>query len=128
MVFFLVRGSFKNRRFLCEEHYLDKPAIGVDLDDTVIEFVTGFLAYHNRVYGSALSWHHLPDFDWHGVLGCTKGEASRRVIEFFHSDEHQQLGAVPGAKEALLLLRAKYDIIGITARSPESAPRWTRTP
>lgn len=100
-----------------------KPVMGTDLDDTIIEFVAGFIVYHNRVYGTALARHHFTDFDWHGILGCSEDEASRRVVEFFHSDEHQLLDAVPGAKEALLLLRAKYNVIGITARSPERAPR-----
>lgn len=97
--------------------------IGVDLDDTVIEFVAGFMSYHNRVYGGVLEQHHFTTWNICEVLGCTEIEATRRCVEFFHTEEHFDLGAVPGAKDALTLLSHKYDLVAITAREPERAPR-----
>lgn len=102
---------------------MNKPAIGVDLDDTAVEFVAGFMGYHNRVYGTTLEWHQFTNWDWHHVLGVSEEEAKRRGIEFYHSEDHLKLGAVPGAKEALSLFQEKYTIIGITAREPVRAPR-----
>lgn len=102
---------------------LNKPAIGVDLDDTVVEFVAGFMEYHNRFYGTALARHQFTNWDWHHVLGCTEEEAKRRGIEFYHSAHHLKMNAVPGAQHALRLFQKKYTNIGITAREPIRAPR-----
>ncbi len=101
---------------------LNKPPIGVDFDDTVAEFVDGFMVYHNRVYGGELGRQHCTTWHIHEVLGCPESEATRRRVEFFNSEDHLNLVAVPGAKAALELLSVKYAPVGITAREPEQAP------
>jgi uncharacterized HAD superfamily protein len=123
VVFFRSCGSFYSREFIDKELCLEKPKIGIDLDDTVVEFLGGFLVYHNRVYGGTLERHHFTTWNIHEVLGCTESEGTRRCVEFCHTDDHLNLAAVPGAQAALTLLCLKYDLIAITAREPQRAPR-----
>lgn len=100
---------------------MKKPIIGVDLDDTVLEFMLGMTAYHNRVYGATHERHHFTTFDLHEIWGCTREEATRRIMEFVHSDGHTQIVAVDGSLEALVKLSAEYELIVITARESTRA-------
>lgn len=103
--------------------HLKKPIIGVDLDDTVIEFMSGMIAYHNHVYGTVHELRHFTTFDGiHDVWGCTMGEARRRVTEFTDSSEHGEISAVPGSCVALGKLSLEHEIVGITAREVSRAP------
>jgi uncharacterized HAD superfamily protein len=101
---------------------LKKPIIGVDLDDTVFEFMQGMITYHNRVYDAAHELCHFTTFDnIHDVWGCSLIEARRRVTEFTDSIEHGAISAVPGSIRALEMLSLEHEIVGITAREPTRA-------
>ncbi len=102
---------------------MKKPKIGVDLDDTVIEFVAGLIEFHNKKYGHAHERHHFTNWNIHETWGCTEEEGTRRIVEFYHSEHHQEITAIPGALDALLELSAEYDLVAITARDPIRAPR-----
>ena len=101
---------------------LKMPRIGVDLDDTVIEFVAGLILFHNEKYGHAHERNQFTNWNIHETWGCTEEEGTRRIVEFYHSDHHQEIGAVPGALEALLTLSVDYDLVVITARDAIRAP------
>lgn len=88
----------------------------MDLDDTILEFMTGMTTYHNDVYAAAHERHHFTNFDLDKIWGCTAEEAARRITEFVYSHGHTELDAVEGSSEALLKLSGKYELILITAR------------
>ena len=101
---------------------MNKRKIGIDLDDTSIAFVAGLCVYLNRVYGGALTHQHFTTWHIHEVIGCDEEEATRRVAEFCHSDDHKALDAITGAVESLQLLSAIFEPIAITARDAPHAP------
>ena len=100
---------------------MKKQKIGIDLDDTTFEFVTGLNVFHNEAYGTAYERHHYTTFDLQHVWGCTEDEANRRVECFFDSPVHRTITAVLGAKEALTELTSAYEPVAITARGHRHA-------
>jgi len=101
----------------------NKPRIGVDLDDTVVEFVEGLRVWHNRVYGGAHEQKDFTTWQFHEIWGCEQGDVHRRVIEFYGTPEHQEITAISGSQDALRALKDNYELIAITARGVEYAPR-----
>lgn len=85
--------------------------------------MAGMIAHHNRVYGTTHKREHFSSFHLHVTLGCTPEEAGRRVSEFFHSDEHQEILPIEGAVSALTILSRDYEPIGITAREKSAEHR-----
>lgn len=95
--------------------------IGVDIDDTLLGFVTGLVAFHNQVYGTELERHHYTDFDLSRVWGCPSAEVNERVIAFIESPSHREIQPLEGAQEALAELSIIYDPVAITARGHHHA-------
>lgn len=102
---------------------MKKPIIGIDLDDTVFEFVKGFCVYHNRVYGSAFEQQHFQSWQMHEVLGCSEKEGRKRIVDFYHADDHQNIEPVDGAQNALRILGMDSDLLAITARDLSRSAR-----
>lgn len=98
-----------------------KPRIAVDLDDTLKEFMKGFLIYHERVHGFSKPFDEMTDFTFWPLLNIpTRQEAIKRVTDFYSSQEGAQALALPDSLGALSRLKHKYDFIVVTARSDES--------
>ena len=95
---------------------MTKPLIGVDIDDTVVEFMLSLCAFRARAYGDTLQRHHFTTFRLYDVWGCSVDEALRRIEEFYGAPEHALIPAVAGAVEGLSVLAKTYEIHGITAR------------
>ena len=83
----------------------------------------GFVSFHNRVYGSSHEHHHFTTWHFSEILGCSREEATRRGIEFYHSPDHQKLELVDGAREALRFLALHYELVAITARELSRSAR-----
>lgn len=104
---------------------MKKPVIGVDIDDTLVEFMHALCTYRARTYGDTTQVHDFKTFRLDDVWGCSAQEALRRVEEFYGADEHGQIPVVPGAVQALGQLAEIYEIHGITARPAQTEARTT---
>lgn len=93
--------------------------IGIDCDDVVIDFNTGLAIYNRRFYGTTYCREDITSYKLNSMWGCTPDEAIQRVIDFYQSDEHQNLLPVEGAVEAIERLSKNNDLVIITAR-PEN--------
>ncbi len=92
--------------------------IAIDIDETVLEFLGGFFSFYKK--------HHNPHFNYspnkvynylfEDILGVDSEEVRKLFTEFKHTPFFKNLPAVDGAKEAILELSQKNDIIFITAR------------
>ena len=61
------------------------------------------------------------------VWGCTVEEAAKKVFEFYATPEHDAGLAVPGAKDALAVLKDAHELHIISARGEQIADltfRW----
>src|SRR4051812_7191902 len=101
--------------------------LGVDLDDILLSFSHGFLAYNRKKYGLDMKRQDLFDFDYEKTFPLPLTETVRRLFEFHRSPEHDLTPPIRGAIEGLTTLKNKYDIHVITSRADtlrESVERW----
>ena len=56
--------------------------IGVDFDETSVNYIDPFCLYHNSVYGTSLSRKDVFTYKLEEGLGISKEEAVKRVYAF----------------------------------------------
>ncbi|KAJ3116109.1 hypothetical protein HDU96_010403 [Phlyctochytrium bullatum] len=88
-----------------------KPVIAVDLD----EVLCGNKSLQFQWSHEMLRDFHSYNFDQ--VWGGTPAEAIDKVREFYQSEHFKErMQPVPGAQEALAILKEKYDLVVVTSR------------
>jgi len=100
-----------------------KPVIAVDADDTLWDFSGAFTRYHNRMYGSAVRFEDIRDYEWADAYGCGEAELVGRIDRFCESDKHGKLQPMPGCREVLRQLSEDYILHLLTARGSQSRRR-----
>ena len=95
--------------------------IGVDLDGVVSDFVSTFIGVVNEKYSVKLKQNQIYVHDLFLVLGVTKNEALSLIYETLSRD----INVIEGAREALVKLKEKHEIVIITAR-PEGTYKTTQ--
>jgi len=101
--------------------------IGIDLDDVLVEFVPGFLDFHNARYRKKIRADDIHSFDiWECGIGTTREEASLFMKEFYESSEFDSIPLVKGAKEAVNYLSKSNDLSIITSRKLEAREKTER--
>ena len=99
--------------------------IGVDLDDVLMDFNAGLCAFHNAYYGTSLVKDDITSYHLEETWGCSRKEAISRVVQFYHSSEHEATPSVDGAIEVVRELQDNLvDFVIITSR-PESVREQT---
>ena len=118
---------------------LDTPAVIVDIDNVLADYITGFIAWlvqHATISGAmAQDILDHPRFVDAASLAMTKNEYRNVLHQFRVSGEHAGLPLMPGARELLQLVRARHwAIILLTARPIDRYPnlhsetlRWLHT-
>lgn len=104
--------------------------IGVDFDDTLSQFMTGFLAYHNHTYGTQFTREQITNYDLHTVLPLTIPQVKERVHDFIFSSHHDSLSLYPGVASTIALLARDHELHVVTSRGQEylePTTRWLAT-
>eukprot|EP00055_Hartaetosiga_balthica_P001804 m.1938 g.1938 ORF g.1938 m.1938 type:complete len:211 (-) comp1670_c0_seq1:68-700(-) len=94
-----------------------KPVIAVDLDEVLGYFVRALCKFHNDVYETEFVETDFNSYTFRNVWGGSEEESSIKVHDFLESDYFVKgIDIVPGAKEALIKLKEKYDLVICTSR------------
>jgi len=94
-----------------------KLKIGIDIDEVVVEFLKGYLKFHEINYGLKMSFEEIKNYNlWETNLFKNKEEAISGINSFQNSNDFDKLDFVEGAKESLLKLKDSFDIYFITSR------------
>lgn len=94
-----------------------RKVIAVDFDDVLMNFNAGFLASHNNLYNTVLTYENLIDYDnWERIYGCDKETMVKRAIDFYHSPEHMMVSPIEGAVEAISRLSKSHSLQIVTSR------------
>lgn len=88
--------------------------IGVDVDEVLAEFTTGFLEYHNQVYGTQLSLGHCTQPDLHRTLGETPDVTWQRMLDYWETSAFDEIHPVDGSLEAIHFLK-KYHALEVVS-------------
>jgi len=91
--------------------------LGVDIDNVVSSTDLALRKSIRDLYGICLNQEQIVHYDY-SKCGLTE-EQERKVLEIFHEVTCRELDVVPGAIEALTILKQKYRIILVTSRHPQ---------
>jgi uncharacterized HAD superfamily protein len=93
-----------------------KKKIGLDLDEVVVDYISGFLGFYNRKSHTSFK---KGDFDFYGLqktLGVSKEQAKKAIQEFESLPEFEDIRPIEGAIETICHLSEKADFHIITSR------------
>lgn len=93
--------------------------IGFDLDDVLLNFNDALFPYHNKRFGTNYNRTHIKTFDLGELWQCSREEVEKRILDFYHSQEHHEALPVEGAIEVINNLKDRHDLFVITARPEE---------
>lgn len=95
----------------------ERKRIGVDLDDTSLEFINSFIEFSNKTYNTNLRRENFVSYSFQEVLKKVGIKNSMKtVFEFYDSDFFRKMPPLPGSVEAINLLKQNYDLYVITYR------------
>ena len=98
-----------------------RPAIAVDIDDVLFDFMGHFLRWHNQRHETNLHVEDMVSTQLWKIWGGSKEEAAERVPAFFREANLLSFEPIPGAVEALDKLKAVYQLTVISARDRATA-------
>lgn len=98
--------------------------IAVDFDDVIVDFNSAFSAYHNRVFGTNVTYEAIFTHEMQLVYGCAREVIIERVEDFYQSEEHAQLGPIAGVQNALQQLEEE-NVLHVLTNRPAKRRRET---
>lgn len=101
---------------------MGKKVVAVDFDDVVFDFNGHFVPWHNKHFGTTLSYKDINSHVMEEVYKCDTATILERVRTFSHCGEHELVLPIGGAKEALRRLKNNYSLRVVTARAESFRP------
>lgn len=103
-----------------------KPVIAVDFDDVIAEFGKTFIWFHNRYYGTALTFEDAVEYDLTITFGTDRHSMVRRVSTFVH-EYHNLIPPLTDVHHSLRRLAADFELHLVTNRQESTRAithRW----
>ena len=88
----------------------------IDLDGCLGDTVPSFVRYWNRTHGTTIQESAFTEYDWSGILHCTREQAIDAFRAFILSPEARFMPPISGAQSAIARLADKYCLTVLTAR------------
>ncbi|MEK6833525.1 MAG: hypothetical protein AABY32_05760 [Nanoarchaeota archaeon] len=96
---------------------IEKKRIGVDIDDTSVDFVGNYILYFNQKYKANLKKEDFKTCSFNKTIGGTMEESINLVNEFYKSNLFKKMFPLPNSVEIIKLLKqAGYELFVITSR------------
>lgn len=90
--------------------------IGVDIDEVLAELMDSYFQYHNQKYNTNIQKKDMFSYSFSDVFGGTEEENRLKVLDFFKSEQFQNIKLVNGALDTIKQLAQKHQLCIITAR------------
>lgn len=90
--------------------------IAIDLDETVVEFLRGFVKFYNKNYNAHINIDDFKEYSIAHTLLVGKEESVRLRREYAETEFFDEMELLEGAKESINELSKNNEIIFITAR------------
>jgi FMN phosphatase YigB (HAD superfamily) len=91
--------------------------VSFDIDDVLLHFAEGLLAYHNLMYGTSHTKADLRNPKYSELWNCEPLVARQRAQEYILSPHHNGIEVIRGAIEGTSRLSSRgFTLVGITAR------------
>ena len=96
--------------------YSGSRRIGIDLDDTLVDFNSALREWHNEVYGTSLRRDDFKSYSLNETLGETEEEISQKMNNFYKSAYFENIQPIAGAIAAIEELSQEDELFSITSR------------
>lgn len=97
---------------------MEKEKIGIDIDEVVVEFMEGYLKFHNKKYNTNYNLNDITNYHlWLSGLHKTKEESVKDVTEFSNSIYFDSISLVKNVKSHLEIILKKYNSYFVSSRS-----------
>ncbi len=98
-----------------------KRKIGIDIDGVVVNFMEGYLKFHNLKYKTFFNLEDITHYHlWECGIHSSRKNFIREILDFQNSNEFGGLKLIEGAKFGLNEISKKYRIYFITSRAIET--------
>ncbi len=104
-----------------------RPILAFDFDDVLMSFQNGFIAFHNRMYGTTIAYEDVVSYDARAYQ-CDFETFTERVHVFYQSPDYMEVVPTSGSIEALRFLQDQYLLDVVTNRPATVRDRtyaWT---
>lgn len=91
--------------------------IAIDIDDTLVDFMTSLIEFHNEKYNTSLTRDQFSSYNFWEIWGGTMEEARQKVKDYRETHYYNNLQPVLGVVESINFLKKKHGLIIITSRS-----------
>ena len=93
-----------------------KRKIGIDIDDTLLDFIGNYLIFHNQKYKTNLKREDFKTYSFNHSLGGTMNKAVNTVGEFYKTEIFKKIRPFSNSIDVINNLKKKYDLFIITSR------------
>ncbi len=91
--------------------------IGIDIDDTMVEFARKFVEFHNEKYGTNVAYEDLHTYYFMEPFNISVQTAVDRVFEFFNSNYAKNIKPIEGVSDGISWLKQSgHNLFVITSR------------
>ncbi len=94
-----------------------KLKIGIDLDDTLLDFITPFLNILRETYNLDATYEDWTDYHFEKKFDISSEKGFEMLKDFFSSEKFGNLDLLPHAEESILILWKDFELNFITART-----------
>ncbi len=91
--------------------------IGLDVDDTSLDYVSVLCKWHNITYNTSLKKSDIVSYNLWKSWGGTREEAIKKIHDFQESDYFNKIKPMKGAIEGINKLSKDHELYVLTSRS-----------
>ncbi len=96
--------------------YSGSRRIGIDLDDTLVDFNSALREWHNEECRTSLRRDDFKSYSLNETLGETEEEINQKMNDFYNSGYFENIQPIPGAIAAIEKLSKREELFLITSR------------
>ncbi len=90
--------------------------IGIDIDDTLLDFVGTFINFHNEIYKTNLKKEDFKTYSFSHARGGTIKQEINTVNQFYKTDFFKKMQPFEGVVEVIQKLKKNNDLFIVTSR------------
>lgn len=90
--------------------------IGFDIDNVLVDFITPYLEYHNKKYGTKFTKQDIKKYDLSEALGIEKNELEQNFIDFMFNGQGSNLAPSNNVINLIGRIAPVNDLYIITSR------------
>ncbi len=98
---------------------MKKPKIGLDADDNLINTMEAFNEFHNHKYGHSFAMEDYTGYNLAEIWDMNHYAVLDDEREFYESEFYKNVQPIPGAKQVILELSKRRDLVIITGRGKD---------